>query len=86
MKRSISSIRPWPKNGEERERRNESFPNTVVNSALTPIFVRAIRGWFLEGEGEGFCFEQPPLYLEPKLHTGIHLACTIACSELLDHT
>lgn len=43
MKRSISSIRPWPKNGEERERRNESFPNTVVNSALTPIFVRAIR-------------------------------------------
>lgn len=53
MKRSISSIRPWPKNGEERERRNESFPNTVVNSALTPIFVRAIRGWSLEGEGEG---------------------------------
>lgn len=43
MKRSISSIRPRPKNGEERERRNESFPNTVVNSALTPIFVRAIR-------------------------------------------
>lgn len=53
MKRSISSIRPWPKNGEERERRNESFPNTVVNSALTPIFVRAIRGWSLEEEGEG---------------------------------
>lgn len=51
MKRSISSIRPWPKNGEERERRNESFPNTVVNSALTNL--RSRDSWMVPRRGRG---------------------------------